>query len=107
MQVTSKVYDDGIVAVAMVEPADTVVPSRALRWLPPEPYRKDGKIIETTNLMGGETDWFVLPHTLAVGVAKQLIELKVTEMPCFDDEGFALMVKWLVDLEELNDAMCY
>ena len=61
----------------------------------------------TTNLMGGETDWFVVPFTLAVGISRSLLELQATGKPGFDPDGFRQMVEWLCDLEAINDAMCY
>ena len=108
IQVQHVVYEDGDIAVALVQsPTGGTGPSLALRWLAPKPYQKDGKTIHTTNLMGGETDWFIIPFSLAVGVARALLEQKTAGLAGFDEQGFTKMVAWLVDLEELNDAMCY
>ncbi len=102
------IYDDGEIAVALVQiELSSDIIHMAIRWLKPEPYQKDGKEIKTTNLMGGETDWFIVPFSFAVSIAKGLIEQKVSGMPFFKDKGFSDMVKWLVDHEEINDAMCY
>jgi len=108
MDVQDVVYQDSVIAVALVRPpTGGQRPSLALRWLTPKPYQKDGKEIAITNHMGGGTDWFVIPFSLAVGVAKALIEQKTAGLAGFDEQGFSRMVSWLVDLEELNDAMCY
>ncbi len=102
------VYDDGVIAVALVQsPTDDSRQNLALRWLPPQPYRKDGKEVSTTNLMDGETDWFIIPFSLAVGIARTLVEQKAAGLSFFNDAGFSKMVSWLVDLEGLQDAMCY
>lgn len=109
MIIKSVVYDDGEIAVAIVQTEqDSNIVHLAMKWLNPQPIqRKDGTIEPTTNLMGGETDWFILPFTFAAAIARVLIELKVTAMPYFNEVGFSEMVNWLVELEEVHDAMCY
>jgi hypothetical protein len=60
--------------------------------------------------MGGETEWFLLPHSFGVAVARTLIEQKVADCglaASFNEQGFKRMVVWLVEMEELTDAMCY
>jgi hypothetical protein len=102
------VYDDGDIAVGLVRsPSGNAGLSLALRWLPPQPYRKHGRLVSTTNLMGGETGWFIIPFSLAVGVARTLIEQKAAGLSGFRASGFSKMVSWLVELEEITDAMCY
>ena len=102
------VYDDGEIAVGLVTVQDDDRRSHmALRWLAPEPCRKGQELVPTTNLMGGETAWFVIPFSLAVGIARVLTEQKAAGLEGFREEGFSKMVSWLVDLEEFNDAMCY
>jgi len=109
LHVKHKVYSDDEIAVSLVKidsHRDSL--NLAIKWSEPQPYRrKEGELVETTNLMGGETDWFIVPFSLAVGVARVLIEQKVTGLSGFDESGFSAMVRWLVELEELNDAMCY
>ena len=103
------VYEDGVIAVGLVRSA-TGDSARhlALRWLPPgHVQRRDGQRVELTNAMGGETGWFVLPFSLAVGVAKSLAEQRASGLAGFDETGFSEMVSWLVDMDEFNDAMCY
>ncbi|HOI56503.1 MAG TPA: hypothetical protein PLP01_14740 [Phycisphaerae bacterium] len=103
------VYDDGEMAIALVQrPSDSSGPHLALRWLAPQPcVDRDGKEVCTTNLMGGETDWFIVPFSLAVGIARTLIEQKAAGLGNFNNDGFAKMVSWLVGLDQLQDAMCY
>jgi hypothetical protein len=106
------VYTDGVISVSLVaedlERTEKNLFHLAIRWLPPVPYRDTaGNLVPTTNVMGGETDWFILPHTFGAVVGKKLVEQKVAGLQGFQDDGFAKMVAWLVDMEELDDAMCY
>jgi hypothetical protein len=106
------VYADGVIAVSLVaedlERAQKNLVHLAIRWLPPLPYRdKAGNLVPTTNVMGGETDWFRLPHSFGVAVGKKLVEQRAAGLQGFQDDGFARMVAWLVEMEELDDAMCY
>ena len=109
MNVQHLVYEDGVIAVAMVSPADS--PSSvilAMRWLKPRPYTgKDGRIVQVTNHMGGETDWFVVPSTLAAAVGRRLVEQRAAGLAGFEVDGFAALVRWLVEIEELPDSMSY
>jgi len=58
--------------------------------------------------MGEATDWFVLPFSFAAPIGRKLVEQKAAGLPGFDEDGFASMVRWLVDLVgEVDDAMCY
>jgi hypothetical protein len=109
IQVQHQIYDDGVVAVALVTTSPTSTSaSIAMRWLEPIPYRgRDGQLVATTNLMGGSTDWFVLPWTLGAAIGRTLLQQQAAGLPGFDSEGFAALVRLLIDLEELPDAMCY
>lgn len=109
------VYQDGTIAVGLFA-EDAAADEKHLlhvgvRWLRPEPYRaRDGRIQETTNVMGGETQWFLLPHSFGAAVGRRLIEQRVADCGLaeyFDEPGFKRMVSWLVDMEELSDSMCY
>ena len=106
------VYEDGVISVSVVADdagkAERNLWHLATRWLAPQPYRnKTGDTAQTTNVMGGETNLFILPHTFGAAIGKKLIEQNVSGLPGFHAEGFARMVAWLVDMEELSDAMCY
>ena len=109
MNVLHLVYEDGVIAIAMVSPSDeSTSTSLAMRWLEPSPYmRKDGQMVPVTNHMGGETDWFVVPYTLAAAVGRTLVLQRAAGLPGFEDVGFAAMVAWLVEDEGLPDSMCF
>ena len=106
------IYEDGVIAVTLLM-QDEAMPQKsrfglAIRYLPPESYQdKSGNPVETTNSMGGETDWFILPYSFGVAIGKCLIQQKTAGLPGFSDDGFAKMVSWLVEMEEIPDAMCY
>jgi hypothetical protein len=104
------VYQDGTFAVGLFASEKDVL-RLGLRWLRPEPLRgKDGQLQQTTNVMSGETQWFVLPHSFGAAVGRRLIEMKVADCGLthfFNEAGFRAMVSWLIDSEELSDAMCY
>jgi hypothetical protein len=109
------VYDDEVIAVGLFAEdaeADKVhLLSLGIRWLSPKPYKdKKGQIQELTNCMGGETRWFLLPHSFGVAVGRTLIEQKVSDCGLadyFNADGFRRMVSWLVEMEEIADSMCY
>ena len=112
IMITFAVYSDTVISVSLFADdeakADKNLIHLAVRWLEPQPYRqKDGTLAPTTNVMGGATDWFILPHSFGAVVGKRLVEQKVAGLAGFDEEGFAKMVAWLVDMEDLHDAMCY
>lgn len=104
------VYRDDVIAVGLLaagEGDSTQSMHLAVKWLPPKPHRKQGVDVEVTNPMGGETDWFIIPHTLSVGMARMLIERRVANLDGFDETGFGVMVSWLLELGDLFDGMCY
>lgn len=106
------IYEDDVISVGLwaesAEGDERDLLQLAIRWLPPQPWRKkDGTTIEITNVMGGETEWFLLPHTLGAAVGCKLVEQKTAGLPGFQETGFDRMVKWLVEMEHLEDAMCY
>ena len=106
------VYEDGVISVGLhaedIDADQHDLLELAMKWLTPQPcVRKDGTITETTNLMGGETSWFLLPHTFGAAVAQKLIEQKIAGLAGFREDGFCRMVRWLVKMEHIDDAMCY
>lgn len=106
------VYDDGVIFVSLVAmdkgKADRNLWHLAIQWLEPEVFRDNtGKTVQTNNIMDGETKLFKLPHSFGVAVAKRLVEQKVAGLAGFHEKGFAKMVEWLVEKNELLDAMCY
>src|SRR5437762_1109509 len=109
MKLQDLIYDDGVIAVALVfSSASASSASVAIRWLKPAPYAgKHGRTVQVTNHMGGETDWFVVPFTLAAAIGRTLVEQKVAGLEGFQADGVAALVRWLVEVEELPDSMCY
>jgi hypothetical protein len=104
------VYNDGEIHVALLQSSLRSPGSYhvGLRWLEPLPRRgKGGEVMEFTNIMGGATEWFLLPHDLGVAVAKALLERHIAGLIGFDPEGIMKLVRWLVEAEELPDSMCY
>jgi hypothetical protein len=108
MLLVHTIYDDGVIATALVRTdSGSTLLHLAMRWLPPEPVRKNESEVSTTNLMGGETSWFVLPHSFAVPVARFLVERRALNAHGFVDQGFAAMIAWLLENEAVFDGMCY
>lgn len=112
MEVKHPIYEDGEIAAELwatdATSAERNLWHLAIRYLsPPDYLRKDGGTVKVSNVMGGETDWFVLPHSFGVAIAKSLIEQKVAGLSGFSEYGFARMVEWLIEMSEISDAMCY
>ncbi len=109
MDFSHHIYDDGVVAVALVFPEQKhEVASLALGWLESGSYtRQDGSAAELTNLMGGETNWFVVPHTFGCAIGRTLVHQHAAGLPYFDADGFKALVDRLVEFDNLPDAMTY
>jgi hypothetical protein len=101
-----RVYHDDIIEVALSSrPGFEHI---GIRWLDPQPaLGKSGELVPMTNIMGGATDWFLLPTSLGTAVGKKLVGQSVAGLSGFDDEGLKSLIRWLVELQELHDAMCY
>ena len=58
-------YSDSVIEVKLISDPDCDSVKRiALRYVKPENYTgSDNREVVVTNVMGGETDWFILPHT--------------------------------------------
>lgn len=57
--------------------------------------------------MGGETDWFVLPHTFGATIGKKLFEQYNAGLEGFDKSEVEILKNWLIDLEIIDNVMCY
>jgi len=109
------VYNDGEIAVGLfVRDQDTVggrLLHLGIRWLDPPPVvGRNGEVLEATNVMGGETGWFLLPHSFGVSVGQKLIEQKVADCGLadyFDEAAFRKMIAWLIEIDEISGAMEY
>ena len=109
MNIGQLIYEDGVVAVALASTPEGGSSLRlALRWLEPQSYRgRDQRMVETTNAVGGATDWFIVPLTFGAAIARTLVEQHAAGLTGFTEDGFAALVRWLVDDNELHDSMCY
>jgi len=102
-------YKDPVIEVKILTDDDNEsVKSIALRYLKPGNYNgKDGQEVRVTNAMGGETDWFVLPHTFGAAIGKKLFEQYNAGLEGFDKREVEILKNWLIDMEVIDDAMCY
>lgn len=114
MRAEHEIYLDSVIAVALLvhdkAPEDQESFSRHLgiKWLAPKNYRnKKGVEGSVTNVMGGETDWFILPLTFGAAIGKQLIEQNAAGLPGFDEGGHQAMIEWLLEGEDIFDVMYY
>ncbi len=106
------IYEDGVISVALFskneKAAERSLFNIQIRYLQPQNYRnKEDELVNLTNVMGGETDWFIVPYSFSVAIAKTLIEQKISGLTGFSEDGFGRMIKWLNELEEIQDSMCY
>ncbi len=102
-------YKDSVIEVKILTDRDNEsLKSIALRYLKPGNYKgKDGQKVSMTNAMGGETDWFVLPHTFGTLIGKKLFEQYNAGLDGFDTKEIEILKNWLIDMEIIDDAMCY
>ena len=106
------IYNDDVIEACIFSDSENVeLKSIAIRYLKPTNYigkdGKDGKVVEVTNAMGGKTDWFVLPYTFGAVIGKKLFEQKNAGLDGFNDDGYQELRNWLIEMEEIDDAMCY
>jgi hypothetical protein len=112
MSIEYLIYEDGVIAVMLLAENEVAAQKSlftlAMRYLPPGSYRdKSDSLVKMTNCMGGETDWFILPYSFSVAIGRYLIEQKTAGLLGFSDDGFTKMVNWMIEMEEIPDAMCY
>ena len=102
-------YKDCVIEVEILtEPENSSLKSIALKYLNPQNYcDKDGNEIIVRNKMGGETDWFILPHTFGITIGKKLFEQYCLGLRGFDEVGIEILKDWLMEFEAVDDAMCY
>ena len=106
---SKKLYQDSVIEVAILSDHDNNSIKRiALKYVKPENYiNKSGNEIVVTNAMGGESDWFILPHTFGAAVGKKLFEQYNAGLEGFDTAEIEILKKWLIEMEIIDDAMCY
>ncbi|PKP17312.1 MAG: hypothetical protein CVU05_15770 [Bacteroidetes bacterium HGW-Bacteroidetes-21] len=102
-------YKDSVIEVKILtDQENESLKSIALRYVKPENYKgKDRQEICVTNAMGGETDWFVLPYTFGATIGKKLFEQFNAGLYGFDTREVENLKNWLIDMEIIDDAMCY
>jgi len=102
-------YKDSVIEVKILTDDDNEsLKSIALRYIKPSNYKgKNGHEVLVTNAMGGETDWFVLPHTFGATIGKKLFEQYNAGLEGFDKREVEILKNWLIDMEIIDDAMCY
>jgi hypothetical protein len=102
-------YKDSVIEVKILTDEDNEsLKSIALRYLKSGNHKgKDGQEIRVTNAMDGETDWFVLPHTFGAAIGKKLFEQYNAGLNGFDTREVEHLKNWLIDMEIIDNAMCY
>ena len=102
-------YKDSVIEVKILKDQENESMKRiALRYVKPENYKdKDGREIVLKNAMGGETDWFTLPHSFGATIGKKLFEQYNAGLNGIDKREVENLKKWLIDMEIIDDAMCY
>jgi hypothetical protein len=105
----SIIYNDDLIEVCIIPDSENAkLKSIAIRYLEPKNYiGKEGQEIRLTNVMDGETDWFILPFTFGAAIGKKLFEQKNAGLIGFNENGFNELKEWLIEMEEIHDAMCY
>ena len=102
-------YGDSVIEVKILpDDKNDSLKSIALRYKKPHNFKdKEGKDLLLTNAMGGETDWFILPFTFGATIGKKLFEQYNAGLEGFNKEEIVTLKKWLIDMEIIDDAMCY
>jgi len=105
-----RLYNDSVIEVTIfIDDENESFMSIAMKYLkPPENLKgKDGKDVFITNSMGGETDWFIMPYTFGAAIGKKLFEQYNAGLDGFDQNGIEVLKSWLIDMEIIDNAMCY
>ncbi|MFY7732506.1 MAG: hypothetical protein ACOVSR_03410 [Bacteroidia bacterium] len=104
-----KLYQDSVIEVVILSDNENEsIKSIALKYSKPKNYTdKLGNEVVVTNSMGGETDWFILPYTFGATVGKKLFEQFNAGLEGFDATEVEVLKKWLLEMEIIDDAMCY
>jgi hypothetical protein len=101
-------YKDLVIEVSITDDIENEsLKSIAIRYLAPGKGKKFDGEVTFTNMMGGETDWFILPFTFGAAIGKKLFEQFNAGLDGFDEKGIKELKKWLIEMEIIDDAMCY
>ena len=107
--INKTIYKDTVIEVSIVNNSEnSELKQIALRYLKPQDYtNKNGDLVKVSNVMNGETDWFILPHTFGAAIGKKLFEQKNAGLIGFEESGYKELLVWLIEMEIIEDAMCY
>ena len=102
-------YNDSVIEIKLeTDKKNKALKFIALRYVKPCDCKdKNGEIIHVTNAMGGETDWFILPHTFGAIIGKKLFEQYNAGLMGFNKKNIGLLRDWLIDMAIIDDSMCY
>jgi hypothetical protein len=101
-------YRDFVIEVKIVsDDTNEQLKSIALRYVNPIYKDRSGNDVLGTNAMGGETDWFILPHTFGAAIGKKLFEQYNAGLDGFERSEVETLKKWLIDMEVINAGMVY
>jgi hypothetical protein len=96
-QLIFEAHPSGI-ALAMFERNSGTEHSLGFRWI------QHGS---ATTYFGKNSEWVLLPHDFAVCAARKIIEKKAAGMQGIHEKGFQVMLKYLLDQEEIIPFMGY
>lgn len=104
-----QIYSDSVIEIALFPDTESSETKRVgIRYIKPQNYTdKQGKEVKITNIMGGETDWFVLPDIFSQVIGKKLFEQYNAGLAGFDTQTIEELRNWLIDIEIIDDAMTY
>ena len=102
-------YKDSVIEVKiLIANNNKSLKSIALKYVKPINYNdRNGNEVIVTNAMGGETNWFILPHTFGVTIGKILFEQYNAGLSGFNKTEIKILKEWLIEMEAVNDSMCY
>lgn len=104
------IYYDDIITIRISSQGDRDdILQISLRYYAPKNVKdKNGEVMgHLTYNMGGETDWFILPHTFGVEIGRKLFELYNAGLDGFNKNAVLILKQWLKDMEVIHVAMCY
>ncbi len=105
-----KLYNDEVISIGLniesVRHGVSII-RVAMKYCDPGLYNRDGAKIELTNVMNGETDWFILPYSYGVAIAKTLYEQYCSGLTGFDKTGIEILKEWLIEEELISIAVSY
>jgi len=104
-----QIYSDSVFEIALFPDTETVDIKRiGIRYIKPQNYfDKQDNEVTVTNIMGGETDWFILPEIFSQVIGKKLFEQHNAGLTGFDTQTIEELKNWLIDFEIIDDAMTY